>query len=822
VTPRPLLLLIVLTVLGAETSGSAQAPALQLDGADIGLSKAIPKVGDEVIFLVPVKNATDRAAAVSCQVLGRATDQSGRAVRLAPAKLQTELQPGEARDVRLVWRPADTGFYDLSFELSDATGGGSIPSHRAELPRVAVVSHDLYFAWFGAPKAFRWCNVPTTVKEEDVGFWLRRGAIPCAWRGGVCYREWSKEQFVENWSSSRWIAIDEIGGPSEDTTKFMSALREIRAAHPDHFAAVWFMGAHDYWAEVKGIIDLFLPEVYLNYRGNHLGSFGGYLDAIRRTDAMSQTVFGLGINVIKDEKTGEPRVVPTREDVLRQVRHVKRIAPDMPGLGFFTSDSAAPGVAEYADELCGEYFVKPVVTLVDGKLSVEAGRRWQAHVTVLNCGGMAAREVRLRVGLVVNDKLTAVQEKTIAALPAGERQEVAVSLTPTRGVATLRAELLPSPQFTVLDPVAEELACSRELLPAELRKALAIVYLPAYPETESRVVPVTWQLPCAVAAVRVVEVDPSGDSKADAPCLTLSGKDQQTVRWVAAGTAPGTQRRLYAILPSGGQVAPPSNLIRYERRGDRIRVYTPSYQAELNAATDEITSLKRPGTDTELFRSPWSFVCSTQPKPQACEVTQSGDWLVVRLSVDCDAADGETRYVFSGLTPAVEISRRFRPKSPLKITGAAERCGLEQRGGTFALQPGVGGVASRGALHDSADYRDLYFGYLGDAPSEGNAAKAGWLDFSWDQRWDAGLGVAIAERWRDARSKEYDVTRFYDASDWIEVLHVWGVETTIDREQTSRVFLIPHGFIDMSKVPVPPAEAVWEAVHQPPRPVVGA
>lgn len=820
-SPRRLVSLAALALLSAEGPGLAQAPALRLDGPDIGLSKAIPKIGDEVVFLVPVKNATDRAATVSCQVSGKATDENGRAAQLVPAKLRAELQPGEARDVRLAWRPTETGFHDLVFKLSDATGGGSIPGHRAELRQVAVVAHDLYFAWFGAPQAFRWCNVPTTVKEEDVSFWLRRGAIPCAWRGGVCYREWSKEQFVGNWSSSRWIAIDEIGGPGEDTTKFMAALRKIRAAHPDHFAAIWSMGAHDYWADVKEIIDLFLPEVYLNYRGNHLGSFDGYLDAIRRTGTMSQTVFGLGINVINDEKTGEPRVVPTGEDVLRQVRHVKRIAPDMPGLGFFTSDSAAPGVAEYADELCGDYFVKPVITLVQRRLSLKPGKEWQARVTLANCGGMAARDVRLRVGIARDGKLASAQERIIPSLASGEQREIVASLAPSAGIATVRAEVESSPHYTLLDGTAEELACSRQLLPPETRSAEAILYLPPWPDGERWDVPVSWPLTSPAEGLRVVELDASGSPKAEVPSLEVPGNAGNVLWWVAAGGTPADGRRVFAILPPQGQRPAPSGHIECEREGDVLRIRTPHYQAQLDTAEDEITSLIPAGSNSELLKSPWGFVCSTQPKPQPCEVTQPGEWLTVRVPLSSDLVDGETRYVFSPLTPAIEISRRFSPKSPLKITAAGERCGLEQRGGTFALQPGVGGAVSRGVLRDSSDYRDLYFGYLGDAPSERNADKAGWLDSSWDEPWNAGLGVAIAERWRDARSKEYDVTRLYDASDWIEVLHVWGVETTIDREQTSRVFLLPHGFIDMTKTPTPPAEGVWETAHQPLRPAIG-
>jgi hypothetical protein len=205
---------------------------------------------------------------------------------------------------------------------------------------------------------------------------------------------------------------------------------------------------------------------------------------------------------------------------------------------------------------------------------------------------------------------------------------------------------------------------------------------------------------------------------------------------------------------------------------------------------------------------------------EAAEVRQSDGWVAVTVPFESELVEGESRYFFAAESPAIEVSRRLRPKSPLSTEGVSDRCGLEQRGGTYACQPGVGGPVRRGVLEDRKEYRDILFGYLGGRPTEDNGHKAGWLDFSWDERWNAGLGVAIAERWRDASFRSYDVTRLYDASDWLEITYVWGTDAVFEREQRCRHFLVPHGAATMADdSAVPPAQAVWETVQRPPCPV---
>jgi hypothetical protein len=790
----------------------APAAPLTVGSAEIGLSKRIPVAGETVTLLVPVAADQDWRGAV--RLRASAARDGGRAVEFASREVIVESEAGQSRDIEVTWQPKETGFYTLSFELIAA---GTQPQ-RAESGPVAVVARGLYFPWFGTPKEFRWCNVPTTVKEEDVAWWLRRGAIPCAWRGAACYKEWPLEKFVEHYGSSRWIAIDEIGGPGPDTDRFIAALRTVKKAQPDRFTAVWFMGAHRYWADVTDVVDLFIPEVYLNYRGNHLGTFDSYIEQTRAAGVMDRTVCGLGINIVTDEETKQPRVSPTKADVLRQIRHLKRLAPEMPGVGFFTSDSAAEGVAEYADELCGEYFVKPVVTISRNRVDLLPGNPPHAELTVSNCGGMTARNVGVRLTQRHGDGSFAVDRPlAISALDVGASREIEAPLRALPGISLIAAEIAPSPQYTLLDARAEEPFCIR---PAEIRDAVALVHLPLWDEGERTDVPVSWTLGKSDQLVHVVELDSSAKVLATIPSLTMTEGEGEVVRWVARGSTPPGGRRYFAVLPGdGGSAGAPQ--LRCQEASGRLHISGPHHSAELDTSADAIVSLTPAGSETNLLKTPWTLRCPGHDGFGLPEVTRAPGWVAVTVPFGSNLATGMSRYVFSALTPAIEVSHVVKPKGALPVKGAGDGCSLEQRGGTFALQPGVGGVVTRGTLQDTTDYRDLYFGYLGGAPNERSARLAGWLDFSWDAQWKAGLGVAIVERWRDAAFDSYDVTRLYDAADWIEVSYVWGTEARIEREQRSRLFLVPHSCLGMEQGPAPPTQAVWETAHAPLRALAG-
>ena len=784
-------------------------------------SKMIPKVGDRVRLGVTLTSTAEAPLLVPCTVELRdsSPDQPDRLLGR-----QTVTEPfsvDESRDVAFEWQPQTCDWHQLTFTVASSPGH-PVPAAALRV-RVPVVTRDLYFAWFGSPTAFRWCNVPTTAKDEAEGrLWLRRGAWPCHWKGGVCYKEWPTERFADSYSEHDCIAIDEVGGPGEVTDKIIAAIREHKKRHPEGFVAVWYMGAHDYWRDVADVVDLFLPEIYLNYRGNHLGSFESYLRTARETGTVAQCVPGLGINIVKDEKTGEIRATPTKEDVLRQIQHLKRVAPDWPGVGFFTSGSAAPGVAEYADQLCEEYYLNPVLTFAQSGLTVvslgaTSGAKVTLRAEIANVGATPARNVRWEARWA-QPATEAVSDTgkpgrvpatgVVARVTPGERVPVEVRVPAPAGIRVLKVSLAAQPGVTLLDAAVTHVLSG---LPGLRDPQAQLLALP--PTTFART-GLLVSTPFPAGQWQVSELGENGRELGDLPAAVRSsipGGEETRLQFAAPGTTAAGKIRYFLVQGMGGAVSPKAN----PRSPDaRLQLSGRGYAAELDCDSDALISLRASAEGAELLKTPWTFKAAGYGNPGPATVTATRVGTQVVIPFESPTAKGLTRYTFYADSPAIEIARRLQPLEPLEVDGAGEGAGFAQKGGVFACQPGVGGPVNRGQLNNSDKYRDLLFGYLGEAPRPDNADKAGWLDFSWAADLDAGLGVVIAQRWRDAATASYDVTRYYDAADWIQLNHVWGTKTVIERDQESLVYLLPHGYIDVSSPDlVPPAQALWESIH---------
>ncbi|MBP8952266.1 MAG: hypothetical protein KBI47_07740 [Armatimonadetes bacterium] len=788
------------------------AVCLTIDGENLGQSKMIPRQGDTVRFIAPVLNESKEPFAGDVTLSMRVA-RAGEPLSAAETiTLPLELEPGASRDFAFNWTFDRNGWYRLVFECTE-------PDMRLER-EVAVTANDVYFVWFGAPREFRWCNVPTTVKDEDQDWWLRRGAIPAHWKCGVCCKQMTVEQFVENWGRADWIAIDEVGGPGEVTDKFIEAWKRLKEAKPEQFTAVWYMGAHAYWADIKDLVDLFVPEIYLNYRGNHLGQFDAYLQTAQDAGVLDQVIPGLGINEIRDD---DKRITnsPTRDDVLRQFRYLKRAWPDLRGIGFFTSSSARWGVAEYADELCGAYYIDPVLTIIDphdpiridsrppedsevrvALAGVEDTARW-ARVRVRNVGNMDAEGVTLEIVaaregdssraawtcLTTND--WPVGETRCFVFPAGDL------------AGPVRVRLVPHEDYTVLDGTAE-----RYVAPAAWereRKTLvtvepgdpAPVRLPGF-------VPVN-----ADGAYRLVSANAPPRSAAVLP--PRPGTDEKLAAF-ALPQASSVGYSVAALEPGEAPAVAPE----HSREGDLLRVSNAFYRVALDLKTDRVTEIGVAGGAGNILRGPWTLSAAGHAGFGEPRVQELPGCLVVTIPYDSPQASGESQYVFFEYSPAIRIARSWVPKGEITLKGASDRCDLFQNGGSYALQPGVGGSVRRGYLHDSDKYRDLLFGYLGSAPEPANADRAGWIDFSYDPaRLDGGMGVVIDYRWVDSGTQSYDVTRLYDGSDWLEVLYLWGKEATFSRPQKSCVYLVPHRSLDFTDPAVtPPGKALWDVIHR--------
>lgn len=771
----------LLMIAAAVAVSCANASSLRIVQDNIGVSKMIPKTGDEITLAVPVHNAGAQAFRGDCAIRWAARRRGQDSVSMPRVVAQLDVEPGKSADVQVTWQPVANGWHQIDFTIEGATDGAASIT-------VPVVTRDLYFAWFGTPLQFRWCNVPCAVKKGDEGPWLRRGAYPCHWRGANCYKKWPLEKFVK-------------------------ALKEVKENHPDHFIAVWFMGAgHQYWADIANVVDLFMPERYLNYLGNHLGIFDASMHIARETGVMHKMIPGLGVNVRKDKKTGEVLASPTRDDVLRQVRYLKRIAPDLPGLAFF-SVNTAPGVGEYADGLCKDYFIDPVITFVDERPQVtRVGEKFQIEATIANVGGMDADSVSVRLAVGnVNRALPPCQ-----ALEAGSRRPLSVAFSPRPGVHVVSLEVVQSPSYTILDGSVSGVAMGTPT-PA-LAQASRVVYLPST-DVPRRDLPLMLPLSGDSRALRILEIGLDGALRHELPGAVVSDMDRcPCATWVATGETKPGERRTFALVEANESCEPAWQGA--TRDGDTLRVANAYYTAALDLSTDAISSLVPTGSRTKVLRQPWHLSCPGHSGFGPARVERLPGVVAVTIPFDSEQVSGVSRYVFYRDSPFIEVSRSVAPKGEWTMKHAADRCGLSQWGGCFALQRGVGALVQRGQLQDGKKYRDLLFGYLGGRPAPENAKKAGWIDFSFAPKHNAGMGIAIAERWRDAKSKVYDVTRLYDANDWIEVMYVWGTEHTITRPQRSRFFLAPHPLVqaDGPKV-TPPAQQMWETIHNPLRDV---
>ena len=781
------------------------ANALIIDGPSIGRSKRIPKQGDKVFWQVPVLNEGEAPFGGGVTVVMRT---SPRGERFGPPVARTEvieLAPGSSHDFAFEWLAGPNGYHDVVFELA------GVDTRAATT--VAVVAKDVYFVWFGAPKQFTWCNVPTTVKPGDRAWWLRRGTIPAGWKGGVCYKEWPVEKFVASWGGAEWIAIDEVGGPGPVTDTFIEAWRRLKQRKPEQWIAVWFMGAHHYWAEVKDLIDLFVPEIYLNYRGNHLGQFDAYFRTAREAGVMDQVIPGLGINErrTKDKK----RVInsPTRADVLRQIRYVKRTAPELPGIGFFTAYSAAWGVAEYADALCEEYFVKPVLTIlrpdepvrVSGRL--HDGRRI-VTASVKNIGNMAARRVTLEWHWGWTDQGGRSRSESVGPWPVGEERTFSLETEMDPGWAPVDFHIVPAEGYTVLDSRA-----GTHLVRLQSGLADAHVTVSAQTVAAPHTLPVFAQADRARPRM-FLELSRDLGVLSRGACAVLPARPG--VEESAAVFVPEKQARTARLFGLSQQEPAHTSAVPFSRDGALLTVSNGLYRCELDLAADRLVALGPAGGMANLFRGPWSLNATGHEGFGEARVTELPGCLVVTVPFASEHASGESQYLFLARSPAIRIARSWVPKGEVTLKGAGERCSLFQKGGTFALQPGVGGPVRRGRLRDGSAYRDLLFGYLGCGPRPENADRAGWIDFSYGaEDADGGLGVAIEYRWEDSASKSYDVTRLYDANDWLEVLFLWGKEETFSRPQKSCVYLVPHRRMDFTDPSVPvPAQALWEQLHR--------
>lgn len=698
--------------------------------------------------------------------------EGGKPTRLHAADLGI-LAPGAATTARLRWTPARSGLVRVT-----ATAGASGITPAAAPPlQVPVVERPVTFAWFGVPRGLRWANLTTTAPSGGAEDLLQRGIFPCQWKGGICYQEWDVERFVESWcDAERGIAIDEYGGDEAIRRTLIEATLATRRRRPDLFIAWWGIGSfpHADAVALKEATDLFMPEIYLNYHSFHLGRIEAAIRAARDAGVLEKTILGLGVNTRAD---GAPRD-PTAAEVRAQFAAIKRHAPEMPGVAFFHFDGATPALRALCDQLCYDYFIAPVLSLAEPP-RVRAGQhRTTLTATVRNDGNLPSQPARLRVSVADTGRI--LGRAVVPAIAPGKAAVVPVSLPPLPHPATLRAAIERAPGSTLLNSSAEV-----AVAPKGAGRVLAV---PADPLAER----VLWSAPPPGSATDTgLVVQPVGASGPPVPAQLDREWSRQGPAAVWVPRAPLAQPAYVRLLPRGAAPKPRTHTGRWE-------LTTRHYRVVLEVESDSLVELRPAGAARNLLRTPWQFRAPGVDRFGPATVTEGPVFVKVRVPFATEVAEGCSDYAFFRDVPLIRIRREYRPRRPVAVESTREGAAFDQRGGTFQLQAGVGGEVERGTLQDGSDYRDLLFGYLGASPEPANHHRTGWFDFSWPAAENAGLGVALERRWQVAASGIYDLTRYYDASDWIDLPMVFRTTVTVTEPQECLLWLLPHGYRDLA------------------------
>lgn len=458
--PKLVLSLIALLLSG----GLLAAPAsdLTVTATDLTVAPALPLVGQPALLRVRVANplaGQTRPVAVRLEVRPlSAPGQSDSFSLTAPA-----LEPGQEALLEAPWQPLASGFYSLTAHLP-----GTDSETSAEVT-IAVVDRPVVIAWYGHAKHLRWVTHLTrdyspakmTAATGDHAYWAWRGCVASSSAGVGASR--SEEELVQQYLalSARGypgVALDESNWAEQDTESSLRMARLLeetrRRAPPGFHLAVWFAGSLRRSLISPSLLrqfeaaDLILPETYLSYSAYDPTALYTLAASLRRVEMLPKTAFSLDLY-------GEDLTPACLE---AQLRHLKRAAPESPGVGFFWYGVAAPGIPQAVDDLCRKYVVAPVLTL--GERAVRrssAGARARLEAAVDNCGAMTSHGGH--VTFFAGDPRAGGQPLTeplpLPTIAAGSHGSVSATVRLPAAARTIWARLTAPEPITVLDSLAK-------------------------------------------------------------------------------------------------------------------------------------------------------------------------------------------------------------------------------------------------------------------------------------------------------------------------------------------------------------------------------
>ncbi len=411
------------TLLFAQEKG---IKILQLDPPHSGItfSKAMP-VEKETIQ-VRVKLANDTQKEVKGVVVRFYQEEKGssRSLLIGEQKVNFSAE-SEPVSIEQKWTTPENGFYIVRVLLDPdnrVSGASKEKSMEAEIP---VLAKDLVFHLWSAPQ---WLKYPTIVMTRDKGptpeYWKERGVIPGRWSWGCAAGKlkWGEKEFIASWTrpgKEQWpaICIDEFSaGTRQIDIDMRNALIATKKAKPDLLLTVWVTGVADPIKEAfQEAADLVMIEYYVTFFGNYKG-FTTRWEKAKELGLAHKSILTLGVG----------SWVTHEQELRSQVEYIKKLLPPVPGLGIF--GSPADHMFEAIDRAIYDYFLKPVVWIE---------KTQKNSVTIMNTGGMDAKNVEIRYG-------KGALKQTIPLIKAGK------NLTLTLPAHYTDISIIPSDQYTIL------------------------------------------------------------------------------------------------------------------------------------------------------------------------------------------------------------------------------------------------------------------------------------------------------------------------------------------------------------------------------------
>jgi hypothetical protein len=226
---------------------------------------------------------------------------------------------------------------------------------------------DKVVAFYGAPQDIRSANF---VLSGDWEYWRRRGGVASR---GITHQQFLRKSVDE--ASDILVNLDFQGNPNPVVTidefgwdydggidrHCAAILNAVHRKRPDLRFAVWQMRgpvAPGLAAVYRDTVDLVMLETYFDLKDAWMIPF--QLQAARLSGLLGRTVIGLGIGS-ESPNLGGHRWTQTKEELDQQIRLIRLVAPESPGVAFFGLDrlGKCPLTAEQLDQLAGRFIPLP-------------------------------------------------------------------------------------------------------------------------------------------------------------------------------------------------------------------------------------------------------------------------------------------------------------------------------------------------------------------------------------------------------------------------------------------------------------------------------